>query len=224
MSYLSQRLGLTRYEADEYYAQALDAYNKGELDNAIDNIGFAITLLPMNAEYHAVRGLFNLEDGVEKKARENFQSALKIHAGEVLANYGMGVLAYRGKEYEDAVKYFNRARAVDPMRAEVPYYLAMIHHRQQENETARVYMAQALELMEASGDKRKSDARKWVREFDKLIKQAKKGKPEDDKPLKQAELPISGAASGIRISRDELTAGAQGGALGAGDGEEASES
>ncbi|MEL6149414.1 MAG: hypothetical protein AAFR56_07300, partial [Chloroflexota bacterium] len=79
MSFLSQRLGLTRFDADEYYAQALEDYEDKKLQDAIDNIGFAITLLPTNSEYHAVRGLFYMEDGQEYDAKANFEEALRLH-------------------------------------------------------------------------------------------------------------------------------------------------
>lgn len=204
MGYLSQRLGLTRYEADEYYALALDAYQKGKLDDAIDNITFAITLLPVNAEYHAVRGLFYMEDDVAKKAKENFETALQHNDGEILANYGMGVLAFKDKAWEEAVRWFNRARAVNPIQIEIPYYLALIAHRQQDNTTAKAYMEQALQLMEDNGDKRRADARRWVREFEKLIKQATE--PEDAPPPIQQSLPIREGGNMVTISREELEA------------------
>ncbi len=188
MSYLSQRLGLTRFEADEYYAQALDAYDNQDLEDAIDKIGFAITLLPVNSEYYAVRGMFYMQDDIPDKARDNFEQALQIHDGEMLALYGMGVLAFRDKAWEAALKWFTKARAINPMQAETPYYLALVYHRQQDNQTAKTYMQQAAQLMEAADDKRKRDANKWIKKFDDLIKQAQQ---QDDMPVRQPELPLT---------------------------------
>lgn len=203
MGFLAQRFGLTRFEADEYYAQALDDYEKGKLQEAIDKIGFALTLLPQNSEYHAARGLFFLQDGVRDKAKENFEQALAIHDGEALANYGMGAIAFHEKAWDDAVTYFNKARAVNPTQIEVPYYLALIYHRQQDNATAKIYMEQAHQLMEDAGDKRRTDARRWVREFEKLLKQ--QNKIEDEIPV-QSALPLAGNANRIAVSRAELEA------------------
>ena len=214
MGYLSQRLGLTRYEADEYYALALDAYQKGKLDDAVDNITNAITLLPVNAEYHAVRGLFYMEDGVRKKAKANFETALEHNDGEILANYGMGVLAFNDKDWNEAVRWFNRARAVNPIQPEIPYFLALIAHRQQDNVTAKAYMEQAFQLMEDAGDKRRTDARRWIREFEKLIKQA--AEPEDVPPPVQQSLPIREGGSMFTVSREELEASRSSGELAAG--------
>ena len=39
---INQRLGFTRFEADEYYKQALEAFKKNDFDNAIDAMKNAI--------------------------------------------------------------------------------------------------------------------------------------------------------------------------------------
>lgn len=213
MSFLSQRIGLTRFEADEYYAKALEAYEKNQLDEAITHIDFALTLLPQNSEYHAVRGLFFMEDGNSDPARESFTAALNLHEAELLANYGMGVLAFRDKQWDEAREWFNKARTVNPTQVELPYYLALVYHRQQDNKTAKAYMEQALELMEDAGDKRRSSAKRWLREFDKLIKEAETIR--EEKPT-QRELPIQGAGSGTSVSRTEIEGSKTAGALGTG--------
>lgn len=220
MGLLSGRLGLTRYQADEYYAQALDAYEKGNLEGALENIGYALALLPQNSEYLAAQGLFHLEQDDEDAAREDFEGALAIHDGEALANYGMGALAYHDSAWDDAVVFFNKARAINPTQVEIPYYLALIYHRQQDNRTAQTYMEQALQLMEDAGDKRRTDARRWVREFEKLVKQ--QAKIEDEIPV-QSALPLEGNKTQISVSRAELEAARVGGVLSAGDDDEADE-
>jgi tetratricopeptide (TPR) repeat protein len=208
MTTLRQRLGLTRYEADEYYATALDAYRKRDFDTAIEQIDYAITLLPLHSEYYAARGLFQLEQNALDDARDSFAEALRLHEGEVLANYGMGVLAYRDKKWEDALLSFEKARAVNPLQPEPFYYIALIYHRQQDNATAIAYMEQAVALMTEGGHKNKTDisnARSWLREFNKLDKQANQQTPEtDDEPQ---QLPIDGERLGILVSREELASG-----------------
>ena len=72
MPRIDQQLGFTRYEADEYYKQALDAYRKGDYDTAVDAMKNAIAALPKKAEYYAARGLMYLEDGVTQSALEDF--------------------------------------------------------------------------------------------------------------------------------------------------------
>lgn len=212
---ITQRLGLTRYEADEYYAMALDFFEKGKLDDAIDHVGYAIALFNANPEYHAARGLFYHEDGITDEARKNYEQALKMHPAEVLANYGMGRLAYEKKDWAAALQWFNKVRTVNPMQIEAPYYMALIYHRQQDNQTAKVYMEQALGLMEDAGDKRKVDARRWVREFEKLIKQ-QKNEAEKPPPTQQS-LPIMGDEAGVTVTPPEVASSPARGQLGTGE-------
>lgn len=199
---LTQRLGLSRYQADEFYAEALEHYQNEDYKAAIEAISQAITLLPLNSEYHAARGLFHMEDGDTDAARENYQHALKLHEGEVLANYGMGVLSFNAKQWEESRAWFHKARAVNPMQAETPYYIAITYHREQDNATAKTYMELALELLEAADDKRRVAARRWIREFESLIKQAQFDTPEP--APKQATLPLLDSDK-APLSREELT-------------------
>ncbi len=177
MAKLTQRLGLPRFEADEHYKLALASFDKGDYDQAIDHLNKAIDLLPTQPEYHAARGYIYLRDGVSDKAQEDFELALKQHEFEMLAHYGRGMMAYRDKNWEDAETFFSRALAVDPERTETIYYLALVYHRQKKNTQALALMQKALAKLEASNDKRRTDARQWVRELEKQAQQAAKQPP-----------------------------------------------
>jgi tetratricopeptide (TPR) repeat protein len=176
MARLPQRFGLTRFDADENYKQALDAYRKRQLDEAIVKMTDAIDLLP-RSEYYAARGFFYLEDGIKNKAQDDFQQALKMHPLEMLAHYGRGIIAFNDKNWDEALAHFKDAFRADPKRPETLYYLALAHHRRQENPQALYFMEQAVEAMDKVTDKRKADAQRWAREFQKLIEQASKPPP-----------------------------------------------
>lgn len=149
MARLGSRFGLTRYEADEYYRLALNAFRDRNLDDAIHNMGYALELLPNNAEYHAARGFFYYEHGDPARARADFEAALQRHPYEVMANYGMGMLAYDLKEWPNAIKYFSAAWAADPERGETLYYLALSYHHSRDNARALYWMRQAHQQFEA---------------------------------------------------------------------------
>lgn len=175
MARLTQRLGLTRYEADEHYKKALLAYTKRNLEEAILSMEQAITLLPTNAEYYAARGLLYLEDGLDQKARDDFEEALRHYPYETLAHYGRGVIAYRSKNWDEALAHFTDAYRADPKRPETLYYLALTHHHMGQNRQALAYMRQAAALFEATNDKRKNDAARWIRSLEKLDARALPG-------------------------------------------------
>jgi tetratricopeptide (TPR) repeat protein len=174
MARLAQRLGLTRYEADEHYKQALAFYNKKSMDEAILAMENAIALLPNSSEYYAARGFFYLEDGIPNKAAEDFEQALKLHPYETLAHYGRGLMAYNAKNWDEALAHFTDAYRADPKRAETLYYLALTLHHKRDNAHALPYMQKAAQLMDQAGDKRKRDADKWVKEFESLIEERRK--------------------------------------------------
>jgi tetratricopeptide (TPR) repeat protein len=172
MSKRPQRLGMARFEADEYYQMALEAFRKHKLDQAINQINEAIDLLPRRAELYAARGLFYLEDGIEDKAQENFQQALKLNRAELLAHYGRGVLAYQSGNMQEAMAHFSDAYTSDPKRPETLYYLALVYHRNKDHVVARRMMELAQENLPPD-DKRRGDFQRWSREFEKIIRAEK---------------------------------------------------
>src|SRR5262245_6689331 len=133
MPRLNQHLGLTRFSADEHYKRALDSYQKGQFDDAVDAMTDAIEELPTKSEYFAARGYFYLEDGVRDKAQTDFERALKIYPYEMLAHYGLGLIAYKGKNFDEALEHFTKAYRSDPQRPETQYYLALVCHNRHDN-------------------------------------------------------------------------------------------
>jgi tetratricopeptide (TPR) repeat protein len=169
MPSFNQRLGFSRYEADEYYRRALEAYRKRALDDAISAMNDAIELLPRKAEYLAARGFFYLEDGEQKQALEDFHAALVINRYEMLAHYGRGVVAYRDQNWEEALAHFKDAYYSDQNRPETCYYLGLVYYQLREFVSAINFMERARQLYEGTSDRRKSDAERWLREIQRMV-------------------------------------------------------
>ena len=167
MPRLNQRLGLTRYEADEAYKQALDFYKKGDLDNAEDQLGKAIDALPGNSEYYAARGLLFLEDAEYEQAEADFVEALRLFPYEMLAHYGRGAIAYKQKKWDEALEHFTKAYHAKTDRPETLYYLALTHYQRGEYASAAERMFAANELFEKANDRRKADSGRWLKELAK---------------------------------------------------------
>ena len=165
MPALTQRLGLSRYEADEHYKRALDAYRKANLAEAVEEMTYAITLLPTKGEYYAARGFFQLEDGAFTEADTDFAEALRIYPYEMLAHYGRGVISYRERDWDGALERFTAAYHVDPQRAETLYYLALVYFQMGEIASAVNVMTRALDAFEQANDRRKTQADRWLREL-----------------------------------------------------------
>ena len=169
MNRFAQRLGFTRYRADEHYRAGLAAFVSRDLESAIGELRMAVELLPGHAEYHAALGFVLLDDKRQRQARESFERALTLNRYEMLANYGRGIIAYRDKSWLEALNFFNAAYAAQPERAETEYYLGMINHRLGRNEEAVTWMESAAEAFAQTGDRRQSHCTAWLREFHKLL-------------------------------------------------------
>lgn len=168
MARLTERLGFNRFDADEYFRQALEAYRKGKVTQAQTLVGEAIALLPSHAEYVAARGLMYLEEQAHPEARADFELAARLDKNEMLAHYGLGVIAYREGHYEEALAHLSTAYKLNPRRPETLYFLAIIYHRQNNHAAALRLMQAALEVFPAT-DKRRSDAQKWLKTFEGIL-------------------------------------------------------
>ncbi len=168
MKKMWQRLGLSRYQADERYALALSAFAKKDMPGARAEIQAALELLPRHAEYHAALGLFQLEGKAARQAAVAFERALALDPYDMLANYGLGALAYREKNWQSAEQFFLTALAAKPDRAETQYYLAMACHRQGRNAEAQRWMEAAQARFTKAQDRRQRHCSGWLREFAKL--------------------------------------------------------
>ena len=172
MPSFNQRLGLTRFEADEYYARALDAYRKRDFDTAIDSMNDAIELMPRKSEYLAVRGFFFLEDGDQKKALEDFHAALTINRYEMLAHFGRGMIAYKDQNWDEALAHFKDAYYADQERPETLYHLGLVYFQRRDFANGLDFMERARRRFEQLGDRRKTDAERWLREIQRTVERA----------------------------------------------------
>lgn len=169
MTTFAKRFGATRYRADEHYQAALSAYGERNLNAAIGELELSIELLPTHAEYHATLGLILLEGKDYSAAKVAFERALELHGYEMLANYGLGIIAYREKAWQRAADCFSNSLAAQPQRAETHYYLAMVNHRLGQNAQAMTWMKSAAARFASAEDRRESHCYAWLREFERLL-------------------------------------------------------
>ena len=169
MMKLAQRLGWTRYDADEHCKRAIQAYREGDFAQAQAQMRLAIKLLPSHAEYHAAQGFFFLQTGSQDQAMDAFERALSLNPYEMMANYGRGMIAWRQRNWEAAAAAFLDALAAQPTRAETQYYLALVKHRQGDNAAALQWMQAAQSGFVKAQDSRAGRCQAWMREFVKLL-------------------------------------------------------
>ena len=194
MPSFSQRLGVTRYAADDAYRRALDAFARREFDQAHDLLGEAIEALPTGSEYYAARGLLHLEEAEYPEAQADFEAALHHFPHEMLAHFGLGVIAFRkDKDYARAVSHLQSAYYIQPDRAETLFWLALSYYQLGDLVNAANFLAQADSRFEQLGDKRRAETQRWIKELSRHAARpvAQPAAPSPAlPPTPQAKLPL----------------------------------
>ena len=168
MPAFGQRFGVSRFEADEAYRQALEPLARHDFDRAHDLLNTAVEMLPSGSEYLAARGLVHLDEAEYPQAEADFGEALRLFPHEMLAHFGLGVIAFRGdKDYARATGHFLSAFYVQPERAETLFWLALAYYYQGDLVNAANYLARADARFEQLNDKRRAETQRWIKELSK---------------------------------------------------------
>ena len=162
---IAQRVGLARSEAQRYYERGLQAFAQHSYEDALADLDAAIERAPGYIELYCARGIIALEAGKLPGAKEDFEYALSVSKRQWLALYGLGTLAAGRNAWAEAVEWFTKAQVLAPARPEVWYYRAVALHNLGQTDKAAADMKTALRWF-AAGDKRRSDAQKWLKFLD----------------------------------------------------------
>lgn len=100
------------------YQVARQAFLAGDLDKALLAVERSLTLNSEIAKSQVLRGRILIEKGEMNGARDSLLAAERIEAGNVEAQYYLGIVAERVNEFDEAqARYLNAAR-LDPTNAQ----------------------------------------------------------------------------------------------------------
>ena len=126
--------------AQRYYESALDYFDQGHYDKALQHIDSAIQNAPNNPDYYSTKGIFLHRMNDVFRAIEAYESALKIAPDHTFSHYNLGLIYMKeGKilqaiqQWEDVVKIkpddidsiFNIAVALSQLgktKQAIPFY------------------------------------------------------------------------------------------------------
>ena len=193
MPSFGQRFGVSRYEADEAYQRALEPLARRDFDRAHDLLNEAVEMLPSGSEYIAARGLVHVEEAEYPQAEADFHEALRLFPHEMLAHFGLGMIAFRrDKNYAGAVQHFLAASYVQPDRPETLFWLALSYYYQGDLVNAANYLARADNRFEQLSDKRRAETQRWIKELSKhAARPTPKPAANPLPPSPQARLPLA---------------------------------
>ena len=100
---------------NELITSGVALYSQGELDDAAASFNKAVVLEPESYIPPYYLGLINYADKDHIKAEGYYTNALDLGSDVALTNYALGVNAFAGNRYEQAVLYLSKAKAADPV-------------------------------------------------------------------------------------------------------------
>ena len=144
--------------------------DKGNLNDALEDIDAALEIAPGVGELYATRALvLHLMGRREDEAEEFCAIALRMDKHQWMSYYVQGLIAMKAKEYEDALEHFSQAQRYVPLRPEVLQSRAMVYYAQGHIQLAVQDMQNAVDNLE-KGDKRARDMKKMLSDFEKKAK------------------------------------------------------
>lgn len=144
--------------------------DKGNLNEALEDIDAAIEIVPGVGELYATRALIlHLMGRRDEEAEQDCEIALKMDKHQWMSFYVRGLIAMRAKEFDTALEHFSQAHRYVPTRPEVLQSRAMVHYAQGHIDLAVQDMQNAVDNLE-KGDRRSKDMKSMLKDFEKKAK------------------------------------------------------
>jgi len=131
------------------YNTGIKAMDAGELDRAMDKLERAYAFVPDNSENSFSLGNLWLKKGNRNRARQFYIQAIQINPATMGALNNLAVLEVQEKNWKFASALLKSALRIEPDDAKMHYLLAYTSFGAGDVSTAKVEIAQALELRPA---------------------------------------------------------------------------
>ena len=144
--------------------------DKGNLNDALEDIEAALDIMPGVGELYASRALiFHLMGRRDDEAEQDCELALNIDKHQWMSYYVRGLIAMRAKEFDTALEHFSQAHRYVPTRPEILHSRAMIYYAQGHIHLAVQDMQRAVDNL-GKGDKRTKVMKAMLSDFEKKAK------------------------------------------------------
>lgn len=153
--------------AGRYLERALYFFAKEDYENALADIDAAIEAAPKDGELYATRGFILSQTHREADAKDDLDYALRRDARQWLAYYTLGMMAFRRKEYDEAIKQFSMAQRYAPYRVEI-YFARAIAHYQNGDTNKALQDADIADQVIDPKDKRRRDVKALIVQIKKF--------------------------------------------------------
>lgn len=96
-------------DAMVFSQRGLDNYQQQNYSGAVTDFTKAINAQPSNQNFYTMRGTAYEDMGNDTEAAKDFSKTLELHPGDFVAAYRLGMVYFRKKDFENAVKWLKVA-------------------------------------------------------------------------------------------------------------------
>ncbi|MDE2740002.1 MAG: tetratricopeptide repeat protein [Gemmatimonadota bacterium] len=133
-------------DAEEYISRGVEAGQRGQYSDAIENFTKAIELKPDYAKAYYARGLTYSSQGEHEQAIQDATKTIELKPDDAEAYYTRGLIYNNQGELEQAIQDFSKTIELKPDDAEVYTIRSSIYSSQGEHEQAIQDATKAIEL------------------------------------------------------------------------------
>lgn len=126
-------------------------YQKGKIDEAIEEFGKALLIDPSNINVHNSLGVCYGVLGIYKKAFEEFKTAIRLDNNEIMAIYNAGLINLFMGNKDNALKFFLVAGRLGEDVFEVAFQTGRLYLEMEKLSDAKNFLEKAATLRPSSG-------------------------------------------------------------------------
>ncbi len=150
--FLATAHGAAGDDADNAFAQARDAYRKGNFDAAVRHCTDAIRLKPDFAKAYYARGSAYAEKGDIDRAIADYGEAIRLKPGYAEAYFARGLAQKKKGDYGKAISDYTDAIRLKPAAADAYYSRGMAYEKKGEHAKAIADYTEAIQLKPTFAD------------------------------------------------------------------------
>jgi tetratricopeptide (TPR) repeat protein len=127
--------------AQRHYESAIDCFEKGQYNKAIQQINKAIQNAPMNPDMHATKGVFLQRMNNIEQAEKAYEEALNLYEGHSFTRFNLGIIRMQAGHPSEAIQEWKVVLETDPNDIEALFNIGVaLVHLNQRKEAINFFM------------------------------------------------------------------------------------
>lgn len=111
--------------AQRYYEAAMDLFERGRYDKALEHIEKAITAQPKNADFHSTKGVFYHKMNNLTGAIEEYRKAVELQPKHTFSRFNLGLIFMKIGRVQEAIREWEAVVRVNPRDVDAIFNIAV---------------------------------------------------------------------------------------------------